>query len=993
MAGADKCNLEPNKTQVEPAVPNQTTDFSVSTNPGMSDPNAASIDVYSTQFADRKMRSEAIDPASIASSAPISIKNDLPSDIPGFIVESELGRGAFGVVYCARDELLDRRVAIKRPLINNTAHRQQYIDEARKAVKLDHPGIVPIFQVGMTTNDEPFVVQKLIEGSTLREILQKGDIRLPLLQTVDIMRQVCLAVDAAHTAGIVHRDLKPENLMVEPEGRVYVADFGLAILEDDEPNKKGREVAGTPLYMSPEQFTGRVEWLDGRSDIWALGVILYELLSGKTPFTGSTLNELRDQIKNKDPRPIHQRDPKVPSAFDAVFRRCCAKNVGDRYASVREMIAELDVIAESIPYLETVNLMSQSRTGAFKAMNSTIGTTFGSAGETNQGGLTTRGLSALGSAQSTVRNSMGSATVREPSLHWKRAVPVLMTVLMTVAVLVGLTGVAWFTKLGPFAAVIETPKQPDSIPKNGNPNTRANENGDSVGNVPSDIGSAEVKPKEQIVEPKPLPPNKPFLVSISGNGTHDSIAKAIADSAAGETITILAGTYRESIVIDRSIHLVGEGAVKILSTEQACVKIQADSQVFIEKVTFDSQAAKFNTIDLVGGSLRLKQCEVFASSNQSYNCVKARANATFVADKCKFQSTVDVAVSGEKTSSISIRDSTFNFSGHSDPGLKRIGIQGTGATGLIQRCIFEGPCMGGIDWMDSPDAELTIESCQFDNCDVSIQTKACKSVVIKGSVDEPCEIKNAIFGLSLKQSQVNLSRVNVDGVRDINSNRNRVAMQITENSDVKCSDCDFFGSACGILLNQSSIDIDNVSIRDTSFVGMLVDGGTVVGNELNILSVANYGLAVLSKGATVKLNALIVEARVIAQKITPAVYVSSGVVEFNTGSFSNCLCGIFVDPSRELINGTGFPEKRSLIELVGELAKTKLTTPVKVNSDHITLTNCDGGWVFNGIGSSRVKLLDGDISESNRMPKLMDEDLELKGTDLTNFSVVKKAGR
>ena len=172
---------------------------------------------------------------------------------------------------------------------------------------------------------------------------------------------------------------------------------------------------------------------------------------------------------------------------------------------------------------------------------------------------------------------------------------------------------------------------------------------------------------------------------------------------------------------------------------------------------------------------------------------------------------------------------------------------------------------------------------------------------------------------------------------------------------------------------------------------MLVDGGTVVGNELNILSVANYGLAVLSKGASVKLNALIVEARIIPQKITPAVYVSSGVVEFNTGTFANCLCGIFVDPSRELINSTGFPEKRSLIEMVGELAKTKLNTPVKVNSDHITLTNCDDGWVFNGIGSIRVKQLDGDLQESHRAPKLMDEDLELKGTDLTNFSVVKKA--
>ncbi len=375
MTGPDKGNLKPNETQVESAIPNQTTDFSVTINSKEAEPNAASIDVYSTQFADIDMtrRSEGSEPSSLESSVGKPIKNDFPTDIPGFVVEGELGRGAFGVVYRARDELLDRKVAIKRPLIDNPAHRQQYIDEAQKAVKLDHPSIVPIYQVGMTVNREPFVVQKLIEGSTLREILQKDDHRLPLLQTVDIMRQVCLAVDAAHTAGIVHRDLKPENLMVEPEGRVYVADFGLAILEDDEQNKKGREIAGTPMYMSPEQFSGRVEWLDGRSDIWALGVILYELLSGKTPFTGATLNELRDQIKNKDPRPIHQRDPKIPSAFDAVFRKCCAKNVGDRYASVRELIAELDAIAESIPFLETVSSMSLSRTGAFKALSSTVG--------------------------------------------------------------------------------------------------------------------------------------------------------------------------------------------------------------------------------------------------------------------------------------------------------------------------------------------------------------------------------------------------------------------------------------------------------------------------------------------------------------------------------------------------------------------------------------------------------------------------------------------
>ena len=456
MSGPDKRKVDPNKTLVvpeEPVVPfSQTTDFSVSTNTGMSDPDSAQVDVYSTQFADRSVptggtvKSDS-GKSDNASGAVSSSKNQLAVDIPGFVVESELGRGAFGVVYCARDQLLDRRVAIKKPLISNPAHRQQYIDEARKAVKLDHPSIVPIYQVGMTTNDEPFVVQKLIEGSTLRDLLKNGDGRLPLLQTVSIMRQVCLAVDAAHVAGIVHRDLKPENLLVEPEGRVYVADFGLAILEDDEQNKKGREVAGTPLYMSPEQFAGRVEWLDGRSDIWALGVILYELLSGKTPFSGSSLNELKDQIKNKDPRPIHQRDPKIPSAFDAMFRKCCAKNVADRYSSAREMIAELDVITESLPFLDTINLMSQGRTGSFKSMSSSVGSGLGSADGSSQGGLTSRGLSAFGSAQSTLRNSMGGATIREQSTAKRLFAPFLFAA----AILGTLTCAAWMAKIGPFA--------------------------------------------------------------------------------------------------------------------------------------------------------------------------------------------------------------------------------------------------------------------------------------------------------------------------------------------------------------------------------------------------------------------------------------------------------------------------------------------------------------------------------------------------------------
>ena len=816
MSGPDKGKLEPDKTLIEPDVPevpySQTTDFSVSTNSGMSDPDSAQVDVYSTQFADRSAPTDGnkkndTGKSGVASDALSSSKNQLPVDIPGFVVESELGRGAFGVVYCARDQFLDRRVAIKKPLISNPAHRQQYIDEARKAVKLDHPSIVPIYQVGMTTNDEPFVVQKLIEGSTLRDLLKNGDGKLPLLQTVSIMRQVCLAVDAAHVAGIVHRDLKPENLLVEPEGRVYVADFGLAILEDDEQNKKGREVAGTPLYMSPEQFAGRVEWLDGRSDIWALGVILYELLSGKTPFSGSSLNELKDQIKNKDPRPIHQRDPKVPSAFDAMFRKCCAKNVGDRYASAREMIAELDAITESLPYMDTINLMSQGRTGSFKGMGSSVGSGLGSGVGSSQGGLTSHGLNAYGSAQSTLRNSMGGTTVRERSTGWKLVGPILISV----AVLGSLTCAAWFAKLGPFAAVELASVEPD-------PNKNASVEPVPVEKVPkSDIGNSlagttEKKSSEPKVEPKPLPPSKPFTVSIDGKGTHDSIAKAIADSDAGETVRILAGTYRESLVIDRSIKIVGDGAVSILSTKSSCIKIQADSNVQIENVTFDCQAAEFNAIDLVGGKLTLNKCVVFAGSLASYNCVKARANTTFVADRCKFESMLDANVSGEITSTITIRDSNFSFS-RTDSGLKRIGIQAKGSQGLIQRCSFTGPCSSGIDWMESPDQKLTIEDCQFDNCRVGIQCSGCNNVLIKGSTEMPLDIRNADYGLSIKHSKVDVSGVVAKGTSDPQHYKKRVSMQITEDSSVKCANCDFMGF---VLRNLSQEKFDRYRQRNDS---------------------------------------------------------------------------------------------------------------------------------------------------------------------------------
>ncbi|MEQ1826871.1 MAG: protein kinase [Pirellula sp.] len=911
-------------------------------------------------------------------------KNDdksLPTDIPGFVIERELGRGAFGVVYCARDEMLHRKVAIKKPLFSNPAHRQQYIDEARKAVKLDHPMIVPIYQVGVTGSGEPFVVQKLIEGANLRQLLSDGN-RLPLSRTISIMRQVCMAVDAAHAAGIVHRDLKPENLLVEGDGRVFVADFGLAILEDESSQKRGREVAGTPHYMSPEQFVGRLEWLDGRSDIWALGVILYELLSGRPPFSGKNLAELKDQIKNKDPRPLSQRDPKIPNDFDLVFRKCCAKNVADRYSSARELMAALDTIEGTLPFLETATFDSVSRSGVFNA-NSAL--TARSA-ESTQGNLAS-GLRTHPNAQSTIRGSMASTQFQTTKRRWMTAVFIGVPLLALATM-----GVLWMNP-GFLSSKSKEPQADssvaglDELKKDAVPSL----------SLPSEDRQNFRGHTETNAEPKLVAPTKPFSVSVGGKGTHTSIAKAILDSDAGDSIIVQGGVYRESITIDRSIRLIGEGGVSIIGTDNSCLTIQTGSQVYIEGMTLESQAAKRNTVDIENGGLKLVRCTVFASSQESYNCVKARAGTALDAEECKFQSTVHANVSGEKAASVSIRGSSFSFSGTNTVEVKRAGIQCIGASGVVDGCSFIGPCSAGIDWMDASEESISIRSCRFQNCVVGVQINACGNeqnpVSIKGSSEEPFVIEKATWGVSSKQSYVDMVDIRVDGAGDENPDRRQVGLQITEDSQVTLSNCTVRRTACGILVKQSKLKLENMMVQDTSFVGMLNDGGMVEGDELNLLNSSAYGLVVISRGAQMRLKSLNVTAvppKRGSIRISPAVYMASGRVEIENGQFKNCLCAFTIDPSREIINSTGLPERRTLIEIIGD-PKLVLRTqsPVEIESGSITLTDCDMTWLFNGPGTSRIKQIQASDSV-DREPRLTQPELVRTGADLFDFSVVEK---
>lgn len=258
-----------------------------------------------------------------------------------YLIKKILGQGAFGTVYLAEDSVLDRLVAIKVPRVgrfHDESDLSRFLDEARTAAKLRHPGIVSVFDAGRTPEGLPFVALAYIEGTSLEEIL-----RLPAMsieQAARMMSRIAEAVAEAHRQGFVHRDLKPANILLDGQGNPYVADFGLAIHEDVQRSKAG-EIAGTISYMSPEQIRGDVHRLDGRSDIWSLGVILYQLLAGRLPFTGATFAELSDEIEHRDPKPPRQWSPQLPKELERICLKAVSKSPTERFGTATDMADDL----------------------------------------------------------------------------------------------------------------------------------------------------------------------------------------------------------------------------------------------------------------------------------------------------------------------------------------------------------------------------------------------------------------------------------------------------------------------------------------------------------------------------------------------------------------------------------------------------------------------------------------------------------------------------
>jgi tRNA A-37 threonylcarbamoyl transferase component Bud32/tetratricopeptide (TPR) repeat protein len=269
--------------------------------------------------------------------------------ISHYRILEELGRGGMGVVYKAEDTKLKRKVALKflrAQALAEDADRTRFVREAQAAAALDHPNICTVYEVG-EADDQTFISMAYIEGESLRERLASGPVSIA--EALDYSIQAAKGLRAAHEKGIVHRDVKSANLMLTHDGMIKVLDFGLAKAEGMTKVTKTGTTMGTVAYMSPEQALGRAA--DTRSDIWSLGVVLYELLTGELPFRGEYDPALLYSIVNEEPAPVTERKPDVPLEVEEVVMRALAKDPGKRYKSADDLIEALEDLREGIHLL------------------------------------------------------------------------------------------------------------------------------------------------------------------------------------------------------------------------------------------------------------------------------------------------------------------------------------------------------------------------------------------------------------------------------------------------------------------------------------------------------------------------------------------------------------------------------------------------------------------------------------------------------------------
>jgi len=268
---------------------------------------------------------------------------DLPRTFGQYELLSEIGRGGMGVVYCARQEGLDRTVAVKMILAGHLAspeHVRRFHSEAKAAAKVRHPNVVHIHEVGQLHGQDYFAMD-YIEGDSLAERIGKGPVDVST--AVELVGAVARAVEHLHRRGIVHRDLKPSNILLDGSGQPYVTDFGLAKVFGPGSEKTATGVVtGTPSYMSPEQASGRSAEVGPGADIYSLGVILYELLTGRPPFRGENPLDTLMGVLGREPTLPRRLNPRIPHSLELVCLKCLAKSPDDRYASADALADDLE---------------------------------------------------------------------------------------------------------------------------------------------------------------------------------------------------------------------------------------------------------------------------------------------------------------------------------------------------------------------------------------------------------------------------------------------------------------------------------------------------------------------------------------------------------------------------------------------------------------------------------------------------------------------------
>jgi serine/threonine protein kinase len=289
-------------------------------------------------------------------------------------IRGELGQGAMGIVYDGFDPMIARRVALKtvrRDQLDRAEVEEilaRFKREAQAAGRLNHPNIVQIYEYG-EDDGTAFIAMEFVEGRELKDFFD-ADERFPMAEIVRIMGQLLEALDFSHKNGVVHRDIKPANIILLKDGTVKVADFGIARVESSNLTQAG-SVLGTPSYMSPEQFMGQT--VDGRSDLFSAGVILYQFLTGEKPFTGALTTIMHKVLKEEPPAPS-ALNVQVPRPFDALIRQALAKRPDERFQNGREFVIALKMAAagQAVPGDGDATLVNDAEATLVNAAEQTL---------------------------------------------------------------------------------------------------------------------------------------------------------------------------------------------------------------------------------------------------------------------------------------------------------------------------------------------------------------------------------------------------------------------------------------------------------------------------------------------------------------------------------------------------------------------------------------------------------------------------------------------